>query len=467
MKRNVKNVLFLFFLVLGFALLGYLLLVFYYRQGFRLNTWINGVYCTGKTVEEVNGELLSVSKAPVIAITDDEEHTYTLDLSEADYTSDFRQPLEQYLKEQNPFLWLDGIMVHSRHVLAPAVTLDEASLQSLWDELPFVKKELKREKTLEIRLTDEGYVLYDGLKGRLDSQKAYRELISAIEDRKTSISLMETECYYDMELSGEQKKLLMLWEKIADFQDCGIIYDMGAERIPLDASIMSDFLVAQENLPVLDEAGNLVIDEARVKDFVKELASKYDTYGKERSFQSTRGDIITVKGGTYGTKLNQKAEVKYLLERAASQNEAEGNEIHVPEYEKQGFCRGSEDIGTTYIEIDMTEQKMYYYEEGELLLETEVVTGNTGRKMGTPEGVNYVYNKQRDRVLRGPGYASFVKYWMPVNGGIGIHDAGWRRKFGGEIYKNNGSHGCINTPTDIMTELYDMVEIGTPVVMFY
>ncbi len=119
------------------------------------------------------------------------------------------------------------------------------------------------------------------------------------------------------------------------------------------------------------------------------------------------------------------------------------------------------------LEIDMTEQKMYYYADGELVIETDVVTGNTGRRMGTPAGVNYVYNKQRNRVLRGEGYASPVKYWVPVKGAIGIHDANWRSEFGGEIYKTNGSHGCINTPTEIMSQLYDAVEIGTPVIMFY
>ena len=85
----------------------------------------------------------------------------------------------------------------------------------------------------------------------------------------------------------------------------------------------------------------------------------------------------------------------------------------------------------------------------------------------TPSGVNYVYAKQRNRILRGRDYESFVKYWMPVKGGIGIHDASWRKKFGGDIYLKNGSHGCINTPTKIMEELYKLVEKGTPVVMFY
>ena len=112
-------------------------------------------------------------------------------------------------------------------------------------------------------------------------------------------------------------------------------------------------------------------------------------------------------------------------------------------------------------------QHMYYYVDGELALDTDVVTGNTGRRMGTPEGVDFVYNKQRNRTLIGPGYATPVKYWVPVRGHVGIHDASWRSEFGGSIYQKNGSHGCINTPTEVMAQLYEMVEIGTPVILFY
>lgn len=464
MKQHTKTFLFLLSIVLLFLLGGYLFLAVYYQDGFGLNTWINGVYCTGKTVEEVNAELLSHENEPVIRITDEKENSYQLDLSKAGYSRDYLEPLEQYLEKQNPFFWMENLITHPRQALAPAVTLNEGELEKLWGEMPFVKEELQREKILEIRYTENGYVLYDGLKDRLDTQKAYQELLSVIEDGGKTLSLRERQCYYDLTPSTAQEQTLKLWEKIQKFQSRGIVYDMGAEKVSLDAAVMSGFLKTEDGLPVSGEDGALVIDEEAVKSFVKKLAQEYDTYGKERSFQSTRGDTVLVKGGTYGTRLDQKAEEKYLLEQLLSES---SEKLHVPAYEKQGLFRGRDDIGNTYIEIDMTKQKLYYYEEGELLFETEVVTGNTGRKMGTPEGVNYVYNKQRDRILRGPGYASPVKYWMPVKGGIGIHDANWRSKFGGEIYKKNGSHGCINIPSDKMPELYDMVEIGTPVVMFY
>lgn len=461
MKRRTRIFLVMVILLLA-AVSGYLALAFYYRGVFSLNTWINGVYCTGKSVEEVNSELLSFTEAPIITITDSTGQSYLLDLSQADYKGDYTESLEESLKEQNSFLWA-GYFTAQRNTLAPAVSFDEEKLEKLWQELPFVRQELEREPGLSIERRDEGYTLIDGLSGRLDTQKAYQALLSVIKEGETQLSLGDADCYYALKKDEQDEQTLKLWKKIEQFQDCQITYDMGDKKILLDASITAGFLKTEYGLPVLDESGELVMEKEQVEAFIKELAGEYDTYGGERSFLSTRGDVVTIEGGTYGTQLDQKAEVEYLMESIPAGESC----VHIPAYKRQGLHRGKDDIGDTYIEIDMTQQKMYYYEEGELLLETEVVTGNLSRKWGTPEGVNYVYNKQRNRVLRGEGYASPVKYWMPVKGGIGIHDASWRTEFGGEIYKKNGSHGCINTPSQKMAELYEMVETGTPVVMFY
>ena len=108
---------------------------------------------------------------------------------------------------------------------------------------------------------------------------------------------------------------------------------------------------------------------------------------------------------------------------------------------------------------------MFYYVEGKKVLETDVVTGCVNQGMATPEMVCYIRAKSRNAILRGANYRSFVNYWMPVYGGIGIHDATWRDEFGGNIYIKSGSHGCINTPLEKMTELFDNVEVGTPVVI--
>ena len=69
-------------------------------------------------------------------------------------------------------------------------------------------------------------------------------------------------------------------------------------------------------------------------------------------------------------------------------------------------------------------------------------------------------------MLRGPGYASPVSYWMPFNGGVGLHDATWRGSFGGTIYKTNGSHGCVNIPLKAAKVVYENLTYTMPIIVW-
>ena len=69
----------------------------------------------------------------------------------------------------------------------------------------------------------------------------------------------------------------------------------------------------------------------------------------------------------------------------------------------------------------------------------------------------------------GDEWETKCSYWNRVAiVGIGLHDSQWRgNAFGGSIYKYNGSHGCINMPLSGAKYIYEKVEKGTPVVMYY
>ena len=459
--------------------LAYLAIAWYYSKGFSVNTWINGVYCTGKTIEEVNSELLEQTKAPSVTIKDREGRSFTLTPEDIDIAQDYTVLLEEYLSSQNPLLWAGRLGKDTVIMLSPQFSYDEEKLQAFFEQLPFVKEEREREAQVSIVLTEEGYQLKDTTRDRFNEEKAYEVLQEELKkilqyDTMDSmmtkpisepvIDLKESGVYEDMALNAKQEELLAQWRLVLAFQSLEIIYDMGDEQIKLDASVISRFLEkGEEDSFRLKEDGSLYISREKVDAFIDALADEYDTYKRERTFQSTRGDIITLKKGSYGTLIDREKEKEYLFKALTERV----SETHVPTYKRSAYHRGKNDIGDTYIEIDMTQQKMYLYLDGECLVDTDVVTGCTGKRMGTPEGIYSVYSMQRNRTLRGPGYASFVKYWMPVNGNIGIHDAGWRKRFGGEIYQKNGSHGCINTPYEAMKEIYENVEIGTPVVIFY
>jgi hypothetical protein len=119
-----------------------------------------------------------------------------------------------------------------------------------------------------------------------------------------------------------------------------------------------------------------------------------------------------------------------------------------------------------YILIDISSQKLTYYVGGRKKLRCSVVTGNRSAGHSTPRGKYRVRGKSRGVTLKGPGYSSYVSYWMPFLGNAyGMHDASWRSSFGGGIYKYNGSHGCVNMPRWAARKLYNKVSVGTIVVI--
>jgi hypothetical protein len=121
-------------------------------------------------------------------------------------------------------------------------------------------------------------------------------------------------------------------------------------------------------------------------------------------------------------------------------------------------------LGDHYVEVDVENQVMTYYKDGQVVVSTDVVTGYPWGHW-TPPGLYAVQNKDVDCWLSGPDYNVFVKYWVGFHGAYGIHDAGWRTIFGGKKYLSDGSHGCVNTPEEAMVQIHQNIEVGVPVLV--
>lgn len=479
-------------LLLGVSLAVWIGMTVYFQSRFCPGTWINGIYCTGMTTMQASEELSGNQKAPLVVFFSETGQQERIDLADCGYRLSIA-PLEVYRKEQSAWLWPFSFFKKQEYTVPVNAVIDENLLEKKWEALSFVQEQNQPGEVFMTREED-GYHLTDTMTNRLYTDKVFLLLAEKVRSVLASgqageeipFSLNEIdpndqdnsreqypELYYQLPYTAEQQQILNLWERTDRFQRHCLIYDMGDTQIALTGDRLTDFLQkTPDGLPATDAGGALLPDYEKIEAFITGLCEEYNTYGKERRFYATRGEEVTVPAGSYGTQLNSQAELTWLkntISRFLSEKEdPAGLELcRIPEYTKQGFCRGKDDIGDTYIEIDLTQQKMYFYQGGNCLVSTDIVTGNTGRKWGTPAGAYYVYAKQRNRYLRGPGYRSFVKYWMPVNKNIGIHDASWRKEFGGEIYKKGGSHGCINTPTDAVTLIYEHAVVGTPVMIFY
>ncbi len=127
-------------------------------------------------------------------------------------------------------------------------------------------------------------------------------------------------------------------------------------------------------------------------------------------------------------------------------------------------------IGDTYVEVDLTHQMMLIYIDGELVLDTPIVSGKIGAN--TIPGAYQVWEKLENTDLTGydptrnRNYVQPVDYWIAFDDQLqGIHDANWQPYFGGDAYLTGGSLGCINTPPSVMSTVYDLVSVGMPVLV--
>ena len=193
------------------------------------------------------------------------------------------------------------------------------------------------------------------------------------------------------------------------------------------------------------------------------MASETDTFGLAHTFKTSLGAAMTLNaGGDYGWCIDKEETTQALLQ--AIEDETQGNLD--PVYLYTANDRSANDIGNTYVEVCISQQKMWCYKDGVLVTETPVTTGNHATGYDTPAGSVWAVDAKKsdcDFKL----YPSHVMFWLPFNGDVGIHDASWRTEYGGDIYLTNGSHGCVNTPYTEAEKVFNAIEIGDPVIVYY
>jgi len=238
----------------------------------------------------------------------------------------------------------------------------------------------------------------------------------------------------------------------------------------VDASVLKDWLlVKKDGSYALDKNGNYQLDKSKIKEYVAQISEETTTYfGKPWTFTNHKGESIEVKAGNFGRALKTNALYNALLNGFLQGNGARlGYELEFGFYPKTAKeIEYGAGIGDSYIEVDLEEQEIYLYLDGELTFTSDCVTGDVRRRRETPDGVFYVEYMQRNRVLKGEGYRTPVNYWMHFYNHCGFHDAVWRKSFGDDIYLNDGSHGCINMPFEKAKEMYELVFKGMPVVIY-
>lgn len=247
------------------------------------------------------------------------------------------------------------------------------------------------------------------------------------------------------------------FKKILGYENVTIEYKVGNNSIYLKGDKILPMITARKS-----NNYNIVFDNAMVRAFLSGM-TKYEYESSDKNnYAFWKNNDVIIANGNAKMSIDVDKEMNNLLKILSDGKSKDGV---IPTLKKSEIPAKATNIGTKYVEIDISAQTMRLVDNFQTLLNTPVVTGNPNKGMATPPGIFKIFRKSRNVVLRGPGYASPVQYWMPFNGSIGIHDSSWQPSYGGKRYLYAGSHGCINTPLKNVAALYNMVKVGTPVIV--
>lgn len=444
---------------LAYSAIGYVK----YNGKFLPGTVINGTDFSGMSVEEV------------CDYYDKKIDNYVLDIYNGGYIIDKYEPSEfdldlsykakwkigSMVKKQSNLLWLPAILgekdvydLDYMDIMSYNVhKLNFAIADSVGYNLPATIK--SRQGSIYYNGTD-FVVVPPVASDKIEPATYIQKIYSSVQNLEPKIVIEESDCYIRNDMTPEiESKLKKACVDAKNFFD-SINMDIKLENT--DINFNNEIINSIYNI---DADYNFICNEATIDSGIDAIKDRYNTVGRDIEFHTSHGTDVTVKGGDYGTYIDIRT-LRKSVKRAVLNKENVSLSI---DYNKNTL-NGIDGIGNTYIEIDLTNQYLYLYSEGKLVKDCPIVSGLPGSR-ATPQGVYRLKNKTMYVTLVGDDYRTPVKYWMPFNGGIGMHDATWQSYFGGNKYLTRGSHGCINIAINDVDDIYKYAKINMPVICYY
>ena len=433
-----------------------------YKTCFLPGTIVDGMDVTGKTASEVEDAIMEQLKGYTLTINGREDLSESITGESVGLYAEFDDTLDKAIASQKPMDWgkyrfgkavnevnTDALLRYSDDMLNEAV-----------EGLSCMDEENMREPE-DAKISD-----YDSVTGsysiikedegtELQEDKVKEAVATAIMSLAESVDLEEQGCYLAPSVTSEDEALKTACETMNKYVGAKITYKFGDKAETLNGNEIHNWLTVNGT--------SVSVSESKAAEYVKNLASTCNTAYKPKTLKTSYGKTVTITTGNYGWKIDQAKETAALVSLIKNGEQTSRE----PEYSQKAASHSGNDYGNTYVEINLTAQHLYFYANGKLLVESDFVSGNAAKGWSTPAGAYSITYKQRNATLKGQGYATPVSYWMPFNGGIGLHDANWRKTLGGTIYKNGGSHGCVNLPPAVAKTIYENISAGDPVLCYH
>ena len=420
-------------------------------------------------LDEFSDNLLSDWKLSVTGLDFEfDTDTGKIDLSLKDRAL-FKDAVE---RSQNSCFWFAQIW--GNHALfsdGVDVVFDEESLKTaLHDTVESFNEEHESPKDAYAEYDSESkkYAVVPDVAGTKVSEDAvYAAINDAVHKQETELVLDDT-CLLQPNVKADDTRLNDNCSKANLYLACLVPLTLdGNEVDKLTPDLISGWFSVGDEVKFDEDA---VTAWAR-----NDFSSKYDTVGTERNYTRPDGKNVNVPAGdgSYGWNVDGASLASELISHIEN---LDSSAVEIPFFTRgASLVKGSQDWSNRYIDVDLSEQYVRFYDNGNVIWEAPCVSGDTSNGHGTPAGVFFIEYKASPMVLVGldedhdgyPDYRTPVDYWMPFFNGCGLHDADWRGSFGGNIYTYDGSHGCVNLPYGSAQELYGISAEGDVVVVHW
>lgn len=444
--------------------------VYYFTGHFLPGSQVNGFNCSYMTEKEAEKLLEKKTGVYTLAVQTrgNGQEGISADEIRLKYTSD--GSVKRLLHEQNRFVWFLVFSQHKTYELPSSVSYDENLFEKKINSLKCMKNNIDPEDAY-IRECEDGFEVVPEIEGtRVDREKLLADIKEAVTTGRTVANLEEDDCYINPSVYAEN--LTKDCQQMNDLTDVVITYDFSDRKESVNRAVIKEWLTRNEN-------GDLVLDKTAIAKYIAGLAEKYDTVGTERTFSTYDNQDITVSGGNYGWVINQKKETDVLYQDILDKK----TEVREPIYEQTAESRNTNDIGYSYIEIDLTRQRMVLYQNGTPIADTGFAASSS-----TPTGVYRLGEKQESAI---PGNTEAnsgkngvsVSLWMPFTDELGIYGDPELIITGADIAADTfgssenmdfsssyncweSTEGCIAVPEEEAQIIYQNVNSGLPVIIY-
>lgn len=431
---------------------------YYFQSHFTPNTIFNGVEVGGESVDSAKQKLDNSLKNYTLTIkgknnsSEDQLSASSVGLA-YDYNSNNADTLDSVIAGQNAMAWAaDWFGTDKQYTLG--ITFDSGKLDNEISSMNCMNPSEKiPSQNASLEYKDGAYQVIPASYGNeINPQDLKNKLVEQLTAGNTEY---EIDCYTKPALVEDSDTFKTLKSQMDTALKSSVTIKRDDISVSLTPDQIASYLIIGDNFTA-------AVDKNKLSEFVNaNIKDQFNTVGKTRTVSTLGCGEFQISGGIYGYIVNVDDETEQLAQDILSGTTIERQ----PKYSQEETYSTNGGLGDTYIDVSISQQRVWLVYNGNVIVDTPCVTGNVNNGTITPTGMYWIEFKRRNYDM--PRYGVSVSYWMPIDTstGVGLHDASWRNTFGGNYYITTGSHGCINLPVSAARTIYNNCFGTMPVVV--